>query len=222
MKLLFPKRLRMRRYLSQLLALFLALPPMAGSQVLSPEVKPGAQGQTIQNLKVVPLAGNRENNDLERRMMAPLVVQVLDQDKRPVEGAAVVFQFPSSGPGATFANQQNSKTFRTNADGQAAAVGWVANNQAGTFQVKVSASRGNEVGETTISMTNVTRVMGDRKEKPGHWWSSKWAKIGIIAVAAGTATAIILATRGSGSSSTSTPGPVIIASPGAPTIGGPQ
>jgi hypothetical protein len=217
MKLLLPKRLRMRRYLSQLLVVFLALPPMAGSQALSP-----APGQTTQNLKVIPLAGNRENNDLERRMMAPLVIQVLDQDQRPVEGATVVFQFPTSGPGATFANQQNSKTFRTNADGQVAAVGWNANNQAGTFQVKVSASRGNEVGETTISMTNVTRVIGDRKEKSRHWWSSKWAKIGIVAVAAGTATAIILATRGSSSSSTSTAGPVIIASPGAPTIGGPQ
>src|ERR1700674_4514770 len=109
MKLLFPKRLRMRRYLSQLLFVFLFLLPMVGSQALAP-VTPVAQGQTIQNLKVVPLAGNRENNDLERRVMAPLVVQVLDQDKRPVEGAAVVFQFPSSGPGATFPNQQNSKT----------------------------------------------------------------------------------------------------------------
>jgi hypothetical protein len=215
MKLLLPKRLRMRRYLSQLLVVFLTLPPMAGSQALSP-----AQGQTIQNLKIVPLAGNRENNDLERRMMAPLVIQVLDQDQGPVEGAEVVFRFPSSGPGATFANQQNSKTFRTNADGQVAAVGWVANNQAGTFQVKVSASRGNEVGETTISMTNVTRVTSDRKDKHRSWWSSKWAKIGVIGAAAGTVAAIILLTRGSSSSSSA--GPVIIASPGTPTIGGPQ
>jgi hypothetical protein len=219
MKLLFPKRLRMHRYLSQLLAALLALPPMAGSQALSPTA---AQGQNIQNLKVVALAGDRENNDLERRMMAPLVVQVLDQDQRPVEGAEVVFRFPSSGPGATFPNQQNSKTFRTNADGQAAAVGWVANSQTGAFQVKVSATRGNESGETTISMTNVTRVMSDRKEKRRHWWSSKWAKIGIIAAAAGTVTAVILLTRGSSSTSTTSAQPVIIGSPGIPTIGGPQ
>ena len=216
MKLLFPRRLPMHRYLSQLLAVLLALPPISRAQA------PVVQGQTIQNLKVVPLAGNRESNDLERRMMAPLVVQVLDQDQRPVEGAEVVFRFPSSGPGATFGNQQNSKTFRTNADGQAAAVGWVANSQTGTFQVKVSATRGNESGETTISMTNVTRVTSDRKEKRRHWWSSKWAKIGIIAGAAGTVTAIILLTRSSSTSSTSTGQPVIIASPGIPTIGGPQ
>ena len=220
MKLFF-NRLRIRFYLAQVLAVFLVLPPMVRSQGSPPQVT-SAQSQTIQNLKVIPLAGNRENNDLERRIMAPLVVQVLDQNERPVEGADLVFRFPSSGPGATFANQQSSKTFRTNADGQAAAVGWVANSQAGTFQVKVSASRGNEVGETTISMTNVTRVMSDRKDKHRSWWSSKWAKIGVIGAAAGTVTAIILLTRGSSSSSSSTPGPVIIASPGAPTIGGPQ
>jgi hypothetical protein len=220
MKLLFLKRVRIRRYVAQVLAVFLALPPMVRSQALSPQVKPAPQGQIIQSLKVVPLAGNRENNDLERRLMAPLVVQVLDQNERPVEGAEVMFRFPSSGPGATFANQQSSKTFRTNADGQAAAVGWVANSQAGTFQVKVSASRGNEDGEATISMTNVTRVMSDRKDQHRSWWSSKWAKIGVLGVAAGTVTAIILLTRGS--SASSTPRPVIIASPGAPTIGGPQ
>ena len=169
MKLDFLKRLRMRCYLSQLLVVFVTLPPMAGSQA----VTPAARGQTIQNLNIIPLAGNRENNDLERRVMAPLVVQVLDQDLRPVEGAGVVFRFPSSGPGATFANQENSMTFRTNADGQVAAVGWVANGQAGTFQVKVSATRGNEAGEATISMTNVTRVRRDRKDRHRSWWPLK-------------------------------------------------
>jgi len=166
----------------------------------------------------VPLAGNGESNDLERRIMAPLVVQVLDQNARPVEGADVVFQFPTSGPGAIFPNQQVSQTFRTNADGQSAAVGWIANNLVGTFRVKVSASRGNERGEITFSMTNATRVIGEGKRKRKSWWSSKWSKIGVAAGAAGAITAIILLTRDSKSVSV----PVITASPGSPTIGGPQ
>ena len=147
--------------------------------------------------------------------MAPLVVQVLDQNSRPVEGVDVVFSFPASGPGATFSNQQTSRAFRTNAEGQAAAVGWAANKQVGTFRVTVAASRGNEVGGAVISMTNVTRVVGDGKEKRKSWWSSKKAKIGLVAVAAGVVTAVILLTRDSN-------GTTITASPGSPTIGGPQ
>ena len=113
--------------------------------------------------------------------MSPLVVQVLDQNSRPVDGAQVVFRFPLRGPSAVFPNQQTSQTARTNADGQAAAVGWVANNQAGSFQVQVSASRGNELGSATISMTNATRVVPEDQTKHKSKWSSKWVKIGIIA-----------------------------------------
>jgi hypothetical protein len=114
---------------------------------------------------VVALAGEGEENDLERGIMAPLVVQVLDQNARPVEGAEVIFRFPMSGPGAVFSNQQTSQTVRTNADGQAAAVGWTANSQVGSFQVRVSAARRNEVGETTVSMVNVARAADGEKRK---------------------------------------------------------
>jgi hypothetical protein len=170
----------------------------------------------VENLKVIPLAGNHGMNDLERRVMADLVVQVLDQNSRPVEGAQVVFRFPLKGPRGEFANQQPAQTVRSNADGQAAAVGWSARDT-GSFQVHVAVSRGNELGETTISMTNVTRFVGDGKEKHKTWWSNKWAKIAVIAGAAGVVVAVVLLTRSSGSSTTT-----VTASPGSPTIGGPQ
>ena len=77
-----------------------------------------------------------------------------------------MFRFPLDGPSATFADQKNAQTFRTNADGQAAAIGWTANGKVGTFQVQVTASRGNELGSATISMTNVTRIIGAAKGQP--------------------------------------------------------
>ena len=46
-------------------------------------------------------------------------------------------------------------------------------------------------------MTNVTRITGSAKAREKHWWSSKWAKIGIAAGTAGIVAAIILATHGS-------------------------
>src|SRR5271155_3599823 len=71
----------------------------------------------VKNLKILALSGNGEMNDLERRVMAPLVVQILDQNDRPVEGAEVVFRFPLNGPGATFPGGKTSVTIRTNAGG---------------------------------------------------------------------------------------------------------
>jgi hypothetical protein len=203
------------RLLPTFLAVLLALPPHLLAQqppaqppVVSPEPLPA-----VENLRVLPLAGNHAMNDLERRIMSPLVVQVLDQNARPVEGAQVVFRFPLNGPGAEFPNRQPAQTARTNADGQASAVGWMA-RELGTFEVHVTVSRGNELGETTISMTNVAKLVEGVKEKHKTWWSHKWAKVAVIAGAAGVAVAVVLLTR----SSTKT----VTATPGSPTIGGPQ
>jgi len=176
---------------------------------------------TEKSLRVIPLAGDGEMNDLERRVMAPLVVQVIDLNDRPVEGAEVVFRFPLNGPGALFADQKNSKTARTNGQGQAAATGWAANSELGKFQVHITASYGNQIGETTISMTNVEHIAKDGKTyrtKQHHWYSSKWAKIGLIAGGAAVVAGIVLATRGGGGTSTH---PITI-SPGSPTVGAPH
>ncbi len=209
----------MRRWPARILAMLLALPPGASAQAAAaPQAAPVPQPATIRSLKVMALAGNREMNDLERHVMAPLVVQVLDQNDQPVEGVDVIFRFPLEGPSASFSDRKNAETFRTNADGQAAATGWRANGKVGTFKVQVTASRGNEQGSTVISMLNVTRIKGEGTTRPKRWWSSRWGKIAIIAGAAGVVAAVLLATRGSGSSSPT----VITARPGSPTLGGPQ
>jgi hypothetical protein len=81
--------------------------------------------------------------------------------------------------------------------------------------VKVTASRGNETGQTIISMTNATKIVEQKKDKGKSWWSHKWVKIGVIAGAAAVAVAIVLVERGGGTTS-------VTAVPGSPTIGAPQ
>ena len=90
----------MQRWLPRALAGLLALPPSAARKHPLPadhsaQTAPVAQPATVQSLKVIPLAGNQEMNDLERKVMAPLVVQVVDQNDQPVEGADVSIPFPS-------------------------------------------------------------------------------------------------------------------------------
>jgi hypothetical protein len=195
-------------------------PPTAQAPIPAPPtpVQPPAQLPVEQSLKILVLAGNGEMNDLERRVMAPLVVQVVDQNQRPLEGAEVVFRFPLNGPSATFAGGKTSLTVRTSGTGQAPALNWMANGQVGTFEVHVNATYGNQVGETTLSMENVTRIDEAKKTaKHESLWSHRWFKIAVIGgAAAAIGIGVYLATRGGKSGST------VTINPGPPNVGAPQ
>jgi hypothetical protein len=174
-----------------------------------------AQAPAAQNLRILTLVGNNGVNDMERQVMTPLAVQILDQNDVPVEGATVIFRFPINGASATFAESQTAQTVRTNANGQARATGWMANKQEGTFVVQVTATRGTDQGLSTVTMTNVMRVIPEKELPKKRWWTSKWAKIAYVAGAGAIAGGIVLKNRGGG--------PIVITgAPGAPTIGGPQ
>ena len=189
-------------------------------------LKPMAPLPTVKDLKVIPLAGDGEMNDLERKVMAPLVIEVLDQNDKPVESADVVFRFPLKGPSAVFPGEKTSQRVRTNAQGQATALGWIANNELGTFDVHVTATYGNELGETTVSLSNVTRIVDDvkkKKNKNQSLLSSRGFKIAAIVGGAALVAGIVLATRGGGGKVTPSPSPpTITITPGSPTVGGPR
>lgn len=229
------RSLSMHCWMPQVLVILLAAGPVwAGEQPPAPQqpapgppsgqpaaTTPVAPLPMVRSLKVTALAGNNALNDLERGLMAPLVVQVLDQNDRPVEGAEVVFRFPLDGPGAVFRGGNTSQTVRTNGQGQAAAMNWTANNQVGSFSVRVTVVYGNQLGDAMVSMTNVTKIVGEGRggQKQAKWYSSKWVKIALIAGGAATVAGIVLATRGGGGASTP---PTITITPGSPTVGAPH
>src|ERR1700685_1245846 len=110
MKAILVKGSPSRFWLLQILIVLLAFPPGAGAQIPAQPPSPAPAATPLpsqQNLRILTLAGNGEYNDVQRLIMAPLVVQVLDQDGRPIEGAQVVFSFPLQGPTATFPNRQS-------------------------------------------------------------------------------------------------------------------
>jgi hypothetical protein len=197
------------------------------SQPVAAPAQPAAALPIIKDLRIIVLAGNGETNDLEHRVMAPLVVQVLDQNDRPVQGAEVVFRFPVSGPGATFSDGKPTGTIRTNGTGEAAAMHWTANGQTGTFEVHVNAAYGNEIGETTVKMTNAASVAPGSNitmaktagAKKSHWYSPTWVKIALIAGVAGAGVGIWLGLRGGSHAANTAP---ITVTPGTPSVGGPH
>lgn len=202
----------LRQLTAVLLTGVMAAGPAARAQTAEPRPPASRPAGLLPTLQVIVLAGDGEVNDIEKKIMAPLVVQVLDLQSRPVEGADVTFRFPLGGATAAFADGQLSRTFRTNADGQTAATGWTANNQAGPVNVRVTAVRGNETGEAVVTMLNGTGGARSRKDAPKRWWNTGWFKALLVAGVAGGAAAGILATRGSE--------PTISVTPGAPSIGG--
>src|ERR1700680_733786 len=231
------RTLSIRRALARILIVLLPIVPvLAGQQSpgsaqtpasppSSPSPQPGqpaSASPVVQGLKIVPLAGKGEMNDLERHVLAPLVIEVLDQSDRPVEGAEVVFRFPINGPGAVFPGGKTSQTARTNGQGQAAAMNWTANNQVGAFDVHVTATYANQSGETTVSMSNVNRIVdeGRKIQKNGGWWSPRWVKLAILGGTVALAAGVVLATRGG--SSTTSKQPTITITAGPPTVGGPH
>ncbi|HEX4137653.1 MAG TPA: hypothetical protein VHY84_23790 [Bryobacteraceae bacterium] len=168
---------------------------------------------TVQSLKVLVLEGNKSINNISRHIGIQPIVEVRDENDQPVEGAIVVFRLPPSGPGGSFPGNSPTLKVGTNAQGQAAASGFVPNDQQGRFDIHVTASYENRTGETTVSQTNslnnLSRLVITQK-KP--LWRSKWVLIGVGAAVAG---GIVLALTLSGGSSKQQ----VAITPGAVTIG---
>src|ERR1035437_4518072 len=79
------------------------------------------------------------NNIRQRTARAP-VVQVEDENHKPVAGAIVVFTLPSNGAGGAFANGAGIPTMVSDSKGQAVARGFRPNRLKGQFKLHVNAS----------------------------------------------------------------------------------
>ena len=190
-------------------------PLPAPSQELPPSVKPG--GQSTESLQIFILEGNGATNTLVQPMPSMVVVEVRDENSRPVEGADVVFELPATGPGGRFSENQSIRRAKTNSQGQAG-VTFVPNSELGRFSIKVSATLANRSGQAVISQSNALRPASSA-EKRRFGRLLNW-KVLLIAGGAVAVVAVVLATRGGSSSSASAP-PTITLTPGTPTFGTP-
>ena len=105
-------------------------------------------------LNIVIVEGEGAVNNARQRVSREPIVQVTDENNKPVAGAAVVFFLPSNGPGAVFPGGANSFTAITGVDGKAAANGLKANSLQGDYQVRVTASSQGRTASSTINMRN--------------------------------------------------------------------
>ncbi len=167
-------------------------------------------------LSIVIVEGEGAINNVKQRVNREPIVQVEDENHKPIAGAAVVFFLPNQGPSGVFANGSKSLTVTTNADGRATASAITRNNLSGQMAVRVTAAFAGQTATATITQTNVAAAVTG---------ISTTAKVLIIlGIAGGVAAGVVVATRGGSSSSSTTPPvtPPITISAGTPTVGAPK
>jgi hypothetical protein len=151
------------------------------------------------------------NNVRTRSARAP-VIELRDEQNKPVSGASVTFQAPFTGPGATFGSERVLVT-QTDSEGRATGRGLVPNSVTGPFEIHVTAAFNSKVVSASIRQINAS---------PAESRSSRkilWISLAVGAAAGGVA----VATHGHSSPSgvPSVPSTSTL-SAGASTFGPPQ
>jgi hypothetical protein len=195
----------------------------AGLAVLlaaSPVTVSAQEAVTLLNLVVVE--GEGAINNIRQRTAREPIVQVEDQNHRPIGAAAVTFTLPTRGASGVFPNGSRTVTVLTDNNGRAVAKGMRPNTVKGQMQIRVNASFQGKTATTTITQTNVI-VAGAVAGAAAAGISAKLLIIAGVATAA-VAGGVVAATR-NGGGTTSAAGPASIPttiSPGTGTVGPPR
>ena len=172
------------RYLSLLLALWIP-----------------ATAQVAPMLNLVVLEGEGATNNIRQRTAREPIVQVQDENHKPVAGAIVVFTLPSNGAGGVFANGAKTLSMVSDNQGQAVARGFRPNGLKGQYQIRVSATHQGQSASTSINQTNAVVAAS---AAAGAGISAKLIAVLVVAGAAAAGGAYYATHSGSGTTPAAT------------------
>ena len=130
----------------------------------SATVKPAAPLMLHINI----LEGEEALNNIKERTAREPIVQVEDENHKPVAGVVIVFTSirGSNGAGGTFNTFTQYRTV-TNAEGKATGRGFQPNTTSGQFTIQVTAAIGaTTVASAIIHETNTSGVAGESSSQP--------------------------------------------------------
>src|SRR6476619_4942740 len=113
-----------------------------------------AQDQPLE-LQILVIGGEGSINNVKQRTAREPVVEVRDQNNRPVAGALVLFEAPGNGPSGTFIGGSRTLRVTTDAQGRASGQGFRPNNSHGNFNLQVTATVQAVTAATVIHMQNI-------------------------------------------------------------------
>lgn len=180
------------RVVAMLLASLLLLEPAA------PLLAQDAPAAPPHSLQIVILEGEGALNNVQERTAREPIVQVQDENHRPLAGATVLFALhgATGGAGAAFAGGASSLSVVTDANGVAKGIGLLPNQIQGPWQIQVTASYGNLSTTATINESNIFKALQNQPNNPSpqkpafKWPLSKPASI-IGGVAVGVVMVIV-------------------------------
>ncbi len=201
------------RHLSLLLAGVLAIPfpTVASAQDAAPK------------LNLIVVEGEGAINNIRQRTAREPIIQVEDENHKPIAGAAVVFTLPSQGAGGTFAGGSHTLTVMTDSQGRAIAHGLRPNTVQGQYQIHVNASYNGQSANTNISQTNALVAAGAGAAAA----AGISAKLIVVIVAAAAAAAVgglyASGAIGGGNGTTAATSPALVTiTPGTGSVGPPR
>jgi len=179
-----------------------------------------AAAQVAPMLNLVVLEGEGATNNIRQRTAREPVVQVQDENHKPVAGAIVVFTLPSNGAGGAFANGAKTLSMVSDNNGQAVARGFQPNGLKGNFQIRVNASRNGQTASISINQINAVLTASGAPASSGI--SGKLIAILAVVGAAAAGGAIYAVTNNGGNGTTPTPAPGTTIAAGTATVGPPR
>jgi hypothetical protein len=192
--------------MNRLLALTIAL-------VLSGQTVVDAQAPPPPQLQITILDGEGALNNIKQQTAREPIVQVEDENHKPIAGALVIFALPQSGPGGTFAGGSTVFNGVSDVNGHAIATGLTPNNIAGKYQIQVTAKYHNLTAHSSINQSNFMGSNVSTAHAATHAFPLKAVLI-VAAVAGAVAIAVVASQSGGGPSTTITAG--------TPTVGAPS
>src|ERR1039458_1962708 len=137
-------------------------------------------------LQITILDGDEAMNNIRQRTAREPIVQVEDENHKPVAGAAVVFLLPNDGASGAFSGGARTLTTVTDSKGQAVARGLRPNHIAGRYQIRVQASYQGRTAQAQINQSNISGV----STSTGASAVPKWLALVVVGVVAGTLAAV--------------------------------
>jgi len=147
-------------------------------------------------LNIVVIEGEGAINNIRQRTAREPIVEVQDENRRPVAGALVLFALPRSGPGGTFPNGATTLSVTTDQQGRAVARGLQPNRNSGQYNITVTASYAGATVTATIAQVNAVVAAGAAGGGAAAAGIGLGTKVAIVAGVAASATVGGLAASG--------------------------
>jgi hypothetical protein len=164
------------------------------------------QAPQAPRLNIVVVEGEGAINNIKQRTSREVIVEVQDENHKPVAGAAVLFLLPGDGPGGAFVGGSKSTTLVTNSAGRATMPTMQPNQAAGSFKINVNVSSQGRTASTTISQSNAVGAGAGSAGGASAGISGKTIGI-IVAVAAAGAVGAAVGLKGGKSNPAAPPTP---------------